>query len=113
MTIKIFASGWAQEIDTSTEAQERADLVSYISDTFKSIHGIRPKWWALNDWPLETLRGEAKSLEGEVIASIEQDRAEEAHRQLEMVAHHLAVSAAKKPISPTFKPFTNLKEMLV
>ena len=107
-----FAPGWTQSIDTGG-TRERADLASYISDTFKAIHGIRPSWWGLNDWPLETLRGEAEALEGEVIASIQRERAEEAHRQQEMADHHLAVSKAKKPVSSTFKPFTNLKEMLV
>ena len=113
MTNMTFAPGWTQSIDTSTEGQERADLASYISDTFKAIHGIRPSWWGLSGWSLETLRGEAKSLEGEVIASIQRERAEEAHRQQEMADHHLAVSKAKKPIPSTFKPFANLKEILV
>ena len=63
---------------------------------------------------LEDLRAEAKSLEDEVVvASIKRERAEEAHRQAEMAAHHLAVSKAMKPASLTFKPFANLKELLV
>ena len=41
------------------------------------------------------------------------ERAIEAHRQAEMAAHHLAVSKAMKPASLTFKPFANLKELLV
>ena len=113
MTIKIFAAGWSQEIDTSTEGQERADLASYISDTFKAINGIRPRWWNLREWSLDDLRAEANTLQDEVVESIMRDRAEEAYRQSEMAAHHIAVSMAKKPIARTFKPFTNLKEMLV
>ena len=112
MTNMTFAPGWTQSIDTSTEGQERADLASYISDTFKAIHGIRPSWWGLSGWSLETLRGEAKSLEGEVVASIQRERAEEARRQAEMAAHHEAVAAAMKPVSLTHHPFANLKEML-
>ena len=108
----IFAPGWTQSIDTGG-ARERADLQSYISDTFKAIHGIRPRWMNLNDMSLEDLRSEAKSVEDEVVESIKRERAEEAHRQAEMAAHHLAVSKAMKPVSPTFKPFANLKEMLV
>ena len=108
----IFAAGWTQSIDTGG-TREREDLASYISDTFKSIHGIRPSWWGLSGWSLETLRGEAKSLEDEVVASIERERAEEAARQVEMADHHMAVAMAMKPVSPTFKPFTNLKEILV
>ena len=108
-----FAPGWTQKIDTSDEGQERADLASYISDTFKAINGIRPRWWDLREWSLDDLRAEAKSLEDEVVVSIQRERALEAHRQSEMAAHHIAVSLAKKPIARTFKPFVNLKEMLV
>ena len=108
----IFAPGWTQSIDTGG-TRERADLASYISDTFKAINGIRPRWMNLNDMSLEDLRAEAKSLEDEVVASIKRERAEEAARQAEMAAHHLAVSKAMKPVSLTFKPFANLKELLV
>ena len=107
-----FAAGWVQHIDPATERQ---DLLTYINDTHKAVWGYRPRWgreWAENV-PLDVLRNEAKSLEDEVVASIKRDRAEEARRQSEMAAHHLAVSQAKKPVSRTFKPFANLKEMLV
>jgi len=108
----LFAAGWTQSIDTDG-TREREDLASYISDTFKSINGIRPRWWDMREWSLEDLRAEAKSLEDEVVASIKRERAEEAARQLEMAAHHLAVAKAMKPVTSTFKPFANLKEMLV
>ena len=108
-----FAPGWTQTIDTSNEGQERADLASYISDTFKAINGFRPRWWDLREWSVEDLRAEAKSLEDEVVKSVSLERAREALRQAEMAAHHLAVSEAKKPIAGTHKPFANLKEMLV
>ena len=108
-----FAPGWTQAIDTSDEGQERVDLATYISDTFKAINGFRPRWWDLREWSVEDLRAEAKSLEDEVVVSIERERAEEARRQAEMADHHLAVAKAMKPVSPTFKPFANLKEMLV
>ena len=107
-----FAPGWTQTIDISDEGQERVDLASYISDTFKAINGFRPRWWDLREWSVEDLRVEAKSLEGEVVASIQRERAEEARRQAEMAAHHVAVAAAMKPASLTHKPFANLKEML-
>ena len=108
-----FAPGWTQTIDTSDEGQERVDLATYISDTFKAINGFRPRWWDLREWSIEDLRAEAKSLEDEVVASIQRERAQEAARQAEMAKHHLAVSEAKKPISGTHKPFANLKELLV
>jgi len=107
-----FAPGWTQSIDTGG-TREREDLSSYISDTFKAINGYRPRWWDMDDMSLEGLRDVAKSLEDEVVASIKRERAEEAARQMEMAAHHLAVAKAMKPVSSTFKPFANLKEMLV
>ena len=106
-----FAAGWVQHIDPATERQ---DLLTYINDTHKSVYGYRPRWdreWAENV-SLTDLRAEAKSLEDEVVASIKRDRAEEAHRQSEMAAHHLAVSLAKKPVARTFKPFANLNNLL-
>ena len=108
-----FAPGWTQKIDISNEGQERADLASYISDTFKAINGIRPRWWNLREWSLDDLRKEANDLQSQVVASIERDRRQEAARQAEMAEHHMAVALAMKPVSPTFKPFANLKELLV
>ena len=113
MTNMTFAPGWTQSIDTSNEGQERADLASYISDTFKAINGVRPSWWDLREWSLDDLRAEANTLQDEVVESIMRDRAEEARRQQEMADHHLAVSMAKKPIPSTHQPFANLKELLV
>jgi len=110
-----FAAGWVQEIDTSDESRERAALLSYISDTHKSVYGYRPRWgreWADNT-PIADLRNEANRLEADVYAEIKRERAIEAHRQAEMAVHHLAVSKAMKPASLTFKPFANLKELLV
>ena len=105
-----FAPGWVQTIDPATESQ---DLLSYISDTHKSVYGFRPRGWETGSWSIEDLRAEAKRLEADVHASIAQARAEEAYRQSEMAAHHIAVSTAKKPVARTFKPFANLKELLV
>ena len=105
-----FAAGWTQSIDVDG-THERQDLASYISDTFKSINGIRPRFWNLQDWSLADLRAEAKALEVEVLESIDRERAEEAARQQDMADHHMAVALAMKPVSPTFKPFANLKEM--
>ena len=112
MTTMTFAPGWVQTIDP---ANERQDLLTYINDTHKAVYGYRPRWdreWADNV-SLTDLRAEAKSLEDEVVASIKRDRAEEAYRQAEMAAHHLAVSKAMNPASLTIKPFADLKELLV
>ena len=39
-----FAPGWTQIIDRNDVDTERADLACYISDTFKALNGIRPRW---------------------------------------------------------------------
>ena len=108
-----FAPGWTQTIDTSNEGQERSDLATYISDTFKAINGFRPRWWDMREWSIEDLRKESDDLQTQVVASIERDRRQEAARQAEMAEHHMAVALARKPISGTHQPFANLKELLV
>ena len=107
-----FAAGWTQTIDTSNEGQERADLATYISDTFKAINGFRPRWWDLREWSVEDLRAEANNLQDEVVESNLRERAQEARRQQEMADHHQAVAKAMKPARKTFKPFANLREVV-
>ena len=111
-TFMTFAPGWTQSIDTGG-TRERADLASFISDTFKAINGYRPRFWDMRNWPLDDLRREAQSLEDEVIASIKRDKVR-AH-ELMLEANRVAViyRNAKRPLTSTFKPFANLKEMLV
>ena len=108
----IFAAGWTQSIDTGG-TREREDLASYISDTFKAINGYRPRFWDMREWSIDDLRAEAKSLEDEVVASIKRDKVEAHERMLEANRVALIHRNAKKPVSRTFKPFANLKEMLV
>ena len=108
----IFAAGWTQSIDTGG-ISERQDLASYISDTFKAINGIRPRWWDMREWSLADLRAEAQSLEDEVVESIKQDKRDAHERMLEANRVALIHRNAKKPLGSTFKPFANLKEMLV
>ena len=108
----IFAAGWTQSIDTGGTC-ERQDLASYISDTFKAINGFRPRWWDMDDMSLEGLRDVAQSLEDEVVESIKQDKRDAHEHMLEANRVALIHRNAKKPVSRTFKPFTNLKEMLV
>ena len=107
-----FAPGWTQSIDTGG-TREREDLASYISDTFKAINGIRPRWWDMREWSLADLRAEAQSLEDEVVESIKQAKRDAHERMLE--ANRVAVinRRARKPLARSFKPFANLKEILV
>ena len=108
-----FAPGWTQTIDTSSEVAERVDLATYISDTYKAVNGIRPRWYDFQGAEIQYLREWAKHLEEEVLEEVSLERAREAHRQAEMAAHHVAVAAVMKPVSPTHKPFANLRELLV
>ena len=110
-TSMTFAAGWTQSIDVDG-THERADLASYISDTFKAINGIRPRWWDLREWSLDDLRAEAKSLEDEVVESIKQDKRDAHERMLEANRVALIHRRAKKPLPRTFKPFTTLGELL-
>ena len=107
-----FAPGWTQSIDTGG-TRERADLASFISDTFKAINGFRPHFGDMAEWPLADLRREAQSLEDEVVESIKQDKRDAHERMLEANRVALIHRNAKKPVSRTFKPFANLKEILV
>ena len=107
-----FAPGWVQIIDP---ANEKRDLLSYISDTYKSVYGCRPRWGAewLNNATLKDLREEAADLEAAVLRDIEDEKRAAHERMLEANRVAILYRAAKKPVSRTFKPFANLKEMLV
>jgi len=107
-----FAPGWTQIIDRKNVDAERADLAGYISDTFKALNGIRPRWWDLREWSLDDLRAEADDLEVEVKESIDRQKRDNHERMLE--ANRVAVihRAAKKPLPRTYKPFSTLEELL-
>ena len=107
-----FAPGWVQIIDP---ANEKRDLLSYISDTYKSVYGFRPRWGSewLNNATLKDLREEAADLEAAVLRDIEDEKVRAHARMLEANRVALIHRNAKKPVSRTFKPFANLKEMLV
>ena len=86
----IFAPGWTQSIDVGG-VDERQDLASYISDTFKALNGYRPRFWDMREWSLDDLRAEAKSLEDEVVESIKQDKRD---------AHELSLIHISEPTRP-------------
>ena len=110
-TFMTFAPGWTQSIDTGG-VDERVDLACFISDTFKAINGFRPRFWDMREWSLDDLRAEAKSLEDEVVASIQRDKVEAHERMLEANRVAVIYRDAKKPVSRTYKPFANIKEIL-
>ena len=107
-----FAPGWIQQIDRTNVDAERSDLACYISDTFKALNGIRPRWWNLADWDLEDLRREADDLEVEVLEDIARQKRANHERMLEANRVAVIYRDAKKPVSQTYKPFANIKEIL-
>ena len=92
-----FAAGWTQSIDTSDEGQERQDLATYISDTFKAVNGFRPRY-DHTDHTIEDLRNMANRLQDEVVE--ESIRAEKVflQKKRDKSAHRAAM-----------KYYTNLK----
>tara|TARA_Y100000296_G_scaffold62886_1_gene73128 strand:+ start:1287 stop:1625 length:339 start_codon:yes stop_codon:yes gene_type:complete len=112
MTQLMFAPGWFQEIATTSEEDEKRDLLIYISDTHKAIYGIRYNGYSMED-SIEVLRRGAESIQQEMLDEIEWEKQLAHERMLEANRHALATRRAKKPLPRTFKPFANLKEILV
>ena len=108
-----FAPGWTQTIDRTDVDAERQDLACYISDTFKALNGVRPRWWDLREWSLEDLRREADDLEVEVHETIKWEKQQTHNKMLDANKHALATRRAKKPLPRTHKPFNMLEELLV
>jgi len=108
----MFAPGWFQDIATTSEEDEKRDLLCYLSDTHKMLHGVRARWFTMDD-PIEYLRQAADDMQQEVLDEIEWQKRDAHERMLEANRVALIHRNAKKPVSRTFKPFANLKEMLV
>ena len=107
----MFAPGWFQEIATTSEEDEKRDLLCYISDTHKSIYGIRCRSYSMED-SIECLREAAADLQQDMLDEIEWERKLAHERMLEANRHALATRKAKKPLPRTFKPFANLLEIV-
>ena len=107
----MFAPGWYQEISTTSEEDEKRDLLIYISDTHKAIYGIRSILYTMEDC-LEELRQAADFMQQDLLDEIEWERKLAHERMLEANKHALAVRRAKRPLPRTHKPFANLKEIV-
>jgi hypothetical protein len=53
---------WAEYGITTVEEFVRQELIGDISDTYKSLNGIRPRWMNLSEMSIEELRETADSL---------------------------------------------------
>jgi hypothetical protein len=84
-----FAPGWTQKIATDTD-RERDDLLSYISDTYKSLYGYRPRG-ETSDMTIEDLRTQADSLQKDVLADIELMKVLEARKRRNKADHRRAM----------------------
>ena len=100
MTTMTFAPGWTQKIDTDGP-NERDDLLSYISDTYKGLYGFRPHGETFN-MTIEDLRTQADSLERDVMAEVEYIKKETARKSRDKAAHKKAMK-----YYTTLKPRSN------
>jgi len=107
----MFAPGWFQEISTTSEEDEKRDLLCYLSDTHKALHGVRARWFTMED-SIEYLRQAADDMQQEMLDEIEWERKQAHERMLEANKHAAAVRRAKKALPKTFKPFANLMEII-
>ena len=111
MTQLMFAPGWFQEISTTSEEDEKRDLLIYISDTHKSIYGIRYNGYSMED-SIEVLRRGAESIQEDLLDEIKWEKQLAHERMLEANKHALAVRRAKRPLPRTHKPFAKLLEIV-
>ena len=107
----MFAPGWFQEIATTSEEDEKRDLLIYISDTHKAIYGIRYNGYSMED-SIEVVRRGAESIHEELLDEIKWEKQLAHERMLEANKHALAVRRAKRPLPRTHKPFANLLEIV-
>ena len=80
----------------------RAELFGYISDDYKSLHGIRPRWKVLADMSDGDLLSELDALSSEISEEIRREKLGEEGRRLEDEAALRAEIEAKY----TSQPFT-------
>jgi len=111
MTQLMFAPGWFQEISTISEEDEKRDLLCYLSDTHKAIHGVRARWFTMED-SIEYLRQAADNMQQEMLDEIEWEKQQAHELMLEANKHALAVRRAKRPLPRVHKPFANLQEIV-
>ena len=108
----MFAPGWFQDISTTSLEEEKQDLLIYLSDTHKMLYGVRCRYYDMEDSIL-VLRDAADRMQQEVVEEAEWERKAAHEKMLEANRVALIHRNAKKPVSRTFKPFANLKEILV
>jgi hypothetical protein len=100
-----FAPGWTQIINTSNEVDERNDLLSYISDTYKGLYGFRPRGDTSN-MTINDLREQAVVLERDVLREAEYIKQEFLRKKREKVAHKRAMN-----FYMNLKPRSNVMEV--
>ena len=111
MTSLMFAPGWFQEISTTSEEDEKRDLLIYLSDTHKMLFGFRGDHFSSDD-SLEDLRFQAELMQQDVLDEIEREKRLAHEKMLEANKHALATRRAKKALPKTYKPFANLQEII-
>jgi len=107
----MFAPGWFQDISTTSEEEEKQDLLIYLSDTHKTLYGVRCRYYTMED-SIQDLRDAADRMQQDVIDEMEWERKEAHDKMLEANKHAFAVRRAKMALPKTFKPFANLMEII-
>lgn len=54
--------------------QKREELEIFIWETYRDVHGIKPRWYDFRNWGFMALIEEADSLGAYVVARIERDK---------------------------------------
>jgi len=72
------------------EQEQKKELEYFIWDTYKKVHGIKPRWYNFSDWNIAELREEADSLGAAVVAI---------HEREKQIAKNLVIAANKRAVA--------------
>lgn len=89
-------------MDENSEEKERNDLMSQISDDYKSLHGMRPRW-DMSGYTIDQLKKMADELSSYIHAEIEQEKQD-------AIQHDKATKKAMTPTKWNIGDLTGLKE---
>jgi hypothetical protein len=70
--------------------EKRQELENFIWETFRDVHGIKPRWYDFRNWGFLALIEEADSLGACVVARIEREKQEARERVRKANAKALA-----------------------
>lgn len=80
---------------------EREELESSIWESYRDIHGIKPRWMKFSEWSLEELRSENASLQNYYLA----ERAREVEAAKQKVKEKNARALERRKFDSAFNSF--------